>query len=103
MTAGLAVGAISSDHFWASLSLIAAAAFTAAWVSDLHRTLELMARFGAVSLVVGGGAHVYDPAAACFVAGGVFACVVVLTGHFIREAQDREPLPSWSEGLRLLL
>jgi len=104
MTAGLVVGAISADHFWASLLLIAAAAFTAAWVSDLHRILELMARFGAVSLVIGAGAHVYDPAAAgCFLAGGVFACLVVLTGHFIREAQDLDPLPSWSQGLRLLL
>ena len=104
MTAGLAVGAISTDRYWASLSLIAAAAFTAAWVSDLHRILELMARFGAVSLVIGAGAHVYDPVAAvCFLAGGVFSCLVVLAGHFIRESRDLEPLPTWSEGLRLLL
>jgi len=41
MTGGLAVGAITAGHFWTSLPLIAAAAFAAAWVSDLHRVLEL--------------------------------------------------------------
>jgi len=104
MTAGLTVGAVSSEHFWVSLALIGAAAFTAAWVSDLHRILELMSRFGAVSLVIGAGAKVYDPSAAvCFFAGGVFASGVVLVGHFIRESRDLEPLPTWSQGLRLLL
>lgn len=104
MTAGLVVGAATADHYWSSLLLIAIGAFTAAWVSDLHRILELISRFGAVSLVVGAGAHVHDPlAAVCFFAGGAFACLVVLVGHFIREAKDLQPLPTWSEGLRLLL
>jgi Fusaric acid resistance protein-like len=104
MTAGLVVGAATSGHFWLSLSLIAIAAFVAAWVSDLHRVLELMSRFGAVSLVIGSGSGVHDPiAAACFLAGGVFACLVVLLGHLIRQYEDLEPLPTWSEGLRLLL
>jgi uncharacterized membrane protein YccC len=65
--------------------------------------LELMARFGAASLVIGAGAGVHDPiAAACFLGGGVFSCLVVLVGHLIRQAQDLQPLPTWSEGFRLL-
>jgi uncharacterized membrane protein YccC len=104
MTAGLVVGAVTAGYFWASLLLIVVGAFTAAWVSDLHRILELISRFGAVSLVAGAGARVHDPmAAVCFLAGGVFACLVVLLGHLIREAKDLQPLPTWSEGLRLLL
>jgi hypothetical protein len=104
MTAGLVVGSITAGDFWSSLLLIAAAAFTAAWVSDMHRILELMSRFGAVSLVIGAGAGVHDPiAAASFLAGGVFACLLVLVGHLIRQAEDLEPLPTWSEGVRLLL
>jgi len=104
MTAGLVVGSIAAGDFWGSLLLIAAAAFTAAWVSDMHRILELISRFGAVSLVIGAGAGVHDPgAAACFLGGGVFACVVVLVGHLIREVEDLQPLPTWSDGVRLLL
>ena len=104
MTAGLVVGSITSGDVWTSLLLIAAAAFTAAWVSDMHRVLELMSRFGAVSLVIGAGAGVHDPGAAvCFLAGGVLACLVVAVGHLIRQVEDLEPLPTWSQGLRLLL
>jgi uncharacterized membrane protein YccC len=33
----------------------------------------------------------------------VFACVLALVGQLIRQAEDLEPLPTWSEGLRLLL
>jgi uncharacterized membrane protein YccC len=104
MTAGLVVSSVTAGDFWSSLLLITAAAFTAAWVSDLHRILELMSRFGAVSLVIGAGAGVHNAiAAASFLAGGVFACLVVLVGHSIRRAEDLEPLPTWSEGVRLLL
>jgi Fusaric acid resistance protein-like len=44
MTAGLIAGAATSGHFWVSLLLIALAAFAAAWVSDLHRVLDVTLR-----------------------------------------------------------
>jgi hypothetical protein len=74
---------------------------------SLRQRLTLMlatSLFMTAGLAVGAIAHVYDPVAAvCFLAGGVFSCLVVLAGHFIRESQDLEPLPTWSQGLRLLL
>ncbi|HTS54802.1 MAG TPA: FUSC family protein [Burkholderiales bacterium] len=104
MTAGAAIGATTAGDFWLSLLLVAVAAFAAAWVSDLHRVLELVSRFAAVSVVIGAGAGVHDPrAAVSFFAGGVFACLLVLVGNLIRRAQDLQPLPTWSEGLRLVL
>jgi uncharacterized membrane protein YccC len=104
MTTGAVIGATTAGNFWFSLFLVGAAAFAAAWVSDLHRALELVSRFAAVSLVIGSGAGVHDPRAAIsFFAGGAFACLVVLAGHLIRQAEELEPLPTWSEGLRLVL
>jgi hypothetical protein len=102
MTAGLIAGAATSGHFWVSLLLIAVAAFAAAWVLDLHRVLDVTLRSS--HSLVGSRSGVHDPiAAACFLAGGVFACLVVLLRHLIRQYDELQPLPTWSEGLRLLL
>jgi hypothetical protein len=104
MTGGAILGAVVAGEIWLTLGLIAAGAFATARVADLHQPLEVVCRFATVGMVIGSGAGIHDPgAAAAFLSGGLFACVVVLAGYLLRRARDAPPLPTWSQGVRLAL
>lgn len=104
MTAYAVIGAMTAGHFWVALALISTGAFATAWVADMHRPLETVFRFATVGAVIGSGAHVYSPGAGvAFFGGGLFACLIVLTGYFIRRARNVPALPTWMQGWQLLL
>jgi Fusaric acid resistance protein-like len=104
MTAGAVIGTLATGHFWFTAGLIGAAAFVAAWVMDLDRQLELVARFAAVSIVIGNGVGVHDPrAAVAFCAGGLFASLLVFVGYWRRRAQSEPAAPSWGRAFGMVL
>jgi hypothetical protein len=107
-TTAITLGSVAGDKFGGSTSidevLVIASAFVAAWVSNSHPGLAVVARYGAVATAAGVGMQITNPlAAGALVAGGLWSLGVGLLVGWLAGLQAAQANMDWRAGLRRAL
>jgi uncharacterized membrane protein YccC len=85
-------------------ALVIASAFVAAWVSNSHPGLAVVARYGAVATAAGVGMQITNPlAAGAIAAGGLWSLGVGLAVGWLARLPPTQANMDWHAGLRRAL